>query len=64
MTKAGEKLIQAAREAVKYAQCDHDWETSELDFNGEEFVKVSYCRLCNCRETMFLKTPEGNSPAN
>lgn len=47
MTKAGEKLLSAAREALGFARCEHDWSMPERD----GVVSRVMCRRCGVRVT-------------
>lgn len=54
MTKAGEKMIRGAKEALKVARCRHQWERLETKVLGGKVVRtLDVCRKCRCRRTMY-----------
>lgn len=48
MTKAGEKLIAAAKEAVKVAQCDHAWKSQK------RVGRFDVCECSKCGGTFYF----------
>ena len=49
MTKAGEKLLKAAREAVDVARCDHDLVVVSRREHTGGTTTVQECCLCHAR---------------
>ena len=51
MTKAGEKLLKAAREALEGARCEHDLTVVSRHEHTGGRTTIQECRLCHARFT-------------
>lgn len=58
MSKAGIKIIEGAKQALKVVECDHDWHiiTADLDVEGNIRKIVDHCDFCGARRTRFTNT--------
>lgn len=62
MTKAGEKLIAAAKEAVKVSQCEHEMlDPFPADLGPREGFASNKCKKCGA--TFYLQLGDTSDPA-
>lgn len=60
MTRAGEKLIAAAKEAAKAARCRHKWDRVSMKVHGGKIInKVEVCDKCGVRRWTWTSKPSG-----
>lgn len=60
MTKAGEKLIAAAQEALSSARCRHKWKRVSTRVEGGMVTgTIDHCDKCGTRRTILPSPPRG-----
>jgi hypothetical protein len=61
MTKAGQKLIEVAKQALQYARCRHKWaRLSTRVESGKITGQVDLCDRCGTRRTQQMAAPVSN----
>lgn len=56
MSKAGEKLLAAAREVLEAFKCDHDWRHDVMHIENGKLICVTVrCDKCRMRQTTFSR---------
>ena len=56
MSKAGKKLIDAAKEMLESVKCEHEWQSHGLFVDNGKLVSVTLrCGKCGIRQTTFSR---------
>lgn len=54
MSKAGKKLIEAAKELLEGVKCEHDWRGLGVHVEEEKLINITErCEKCGMRRTTF-----------
>lgn len=56
MSKAGKKLVAAAKEILSAVKCEHEWRGLALHVENERLISVTErCEKCGMRQTTFSR---------